>query len=187
VHESRLSRSFAALLFAVLSAGWTPAFGEMCAGDYQTGSRRLSKAQRAQEQSRVDAERERSERLEAEQLAMEQAARRAEEERLAARPAGVKLVEARCGTCHAPEFIQGHTDSYLGWWLIAMRMELLNGARLQAGERHVIVAHLATTQPSGALRSAVQWSALAMIPAGLIASTFLVIRRYRRSSSRRVS
>lgn len=131
--------------------------GEMSSSEYETGARRMTKAQRAREQALMDAERARAEQFERERRMAEEAARQQEEARLAARPMGVRLVERRCGPCHEGTFIAARRYGRLGWWATVLRMEWFNGARFEADERSVIVAHLATTQPAGPARLAMEW------------------------------
>lgn len=143
----------------------------MCAGEYQTGARRLSKAQREREDARVRAEREHAEAVErCRQLEAE--ARRAEEEaRRAARPLGVRLVEARCTVCHSADALAVQRRGRLGWWAVVARMELFNGARLASSERTVIVDHLARTQPALPAQVALEWGVALLLvspPAALL-------------------
>lgn len=175
----RCHRPIAALLFAGLVAFGAGAHAEMCAGEYQTGSRRMTRAQRAQEQARIDAERERAEQSELERRLQEEVARQEEARRRAARPPGVQLVEYRCGPCHSPDFVARHAFGRVGWWVTVLRMEWFNGARLAAAERPVIVAHLVETQPAGAARAALEWS-LAGLAVSLPAVAWVALRRRRR-------
>ena len=175
----RRTRPFAALMLAWTLLAFTAARAEMCAGEYQTGARRMTKEQRAREQALMDAERARAEQFEREQRLAEEAARRAEEERLAARPLGVRLVELRCGPCHDASFIAAARHARPGWWATTLRMEWFNGARLEAGEREVIVAHLATTQPGSPARTALEWG-LPSLAAALPLAGWFGLRRARR-------
>lgn len=61
----------------------------------------------------------------------------------AARPAGERLLEARCLACHDRGQIDAQPHGAVMWWATVLRMELLNGATLHRGERAVLVAHLA--------------------------------------------
>lgn len=138
---------------------------EMCAGEYQTGARRMTKEQRAREQALMDAARARAEEFERERRMAEEEARRAEEARLAARPLGVRLVERRCGPCHDAGVVAGARHALPGWWATVLRMEWFNGARFEAGERGAIVSHLATNQPAGPARTAIEWGVPALAAA----------------------
>jgi cytochrome c5 len=178
VRVDRWTRPCAALLLAVILVAPTAADGEMCAGEYQTGSRRMSKAQRAREQAIADAERERAEQLERERSMAEETARLQEEARLATRPLGVRLVERRCGPCHEGSFIAAQRYGRPGWWATVLRMEWFNGARFEADERSVIVEHLTTTQGAGPARTAIEW-ALPGLAIALPLGAWLALRRKR--------
>lgn len=138
----------------------------------------MTKAQRAREQALMDAARARAEEFERENRMVEEAARRAEEARLAARPLGVRLVERRCGPCHDADFLGARRYSRPGWWATVLRMEWFNGARFEAGERGTIVAHLATTQPAGPARTAMEWG-LPALAVALALGGWLGLRRAR--------
>lgn len=150
----------------------------MCAGEYQSGSRRLSPAERAREAQRIEQEREREAQRERERLAQEEQARREREAALAARPLGVRLVEARCSVCHpAADYFDSRGRTYIGWWLTVLRMEILNGARIEAGERGPIVARLASAYPASTLRRVAEWSAAAAIALALAWAAYRLRRR----------
>ena len=124
-------------------------------------------------------ERERAEAAERQREAAAEQARREAQARLAARPLGVRLVESRCGACHGPEALRDHRYTRLGWWSVLLRMEYVNGARFEAGERGVIVAHLADSQSAGSIRAAAEWGA-ALAAVGLLAVAGWRLRRRRR-------
>ena len=126
----------------------------------------------------MDAERERAERLERERRVAEESARLQEEARLAARPMGVRLVERRCGPCHEGTFIAARRYGRPGWWATVLRMEWFNGARFEADERSVIVAHLTMTQGAGPVRTAIEW-ALPPLAIALPLGAWLALRRMR--------
>lgn len=169
VHESTLDPAagwttaklrlvLACLIGAALAA--CPARGEMSAGDYQAGSRRMSNADRARESARVAEEHERAavaaqdrEAEAAEQKAALQARRQA-------MPPGARLVEDRCTTCHTTDVLSAYRRGWLGWWAIVLRMEMLNGARIDSGERREIVAHLSSRQRGSLARTAAEWTVL---------------------------
>jgi hypothetical protein len=163
-----------ALLFLCLCA---PVLAEMCAGEYQAGARRLSPAERARELQRLEQERQREAERERERLAQEAQARQAREAALAARPLGVRLVEARCGVCHPADYFASRGRTTLGWWVTVLRMEALNGARIEPGERAPIVDHLARSHPATPARQAAEWLLAALVAAGFAG---LVLRWSRR-------
>lgn len=170
----------AATVVLLLSAAPLPGAAEMSASDYETGSTRLTPAQRAQELERMQQERERADAAEREREAAAEQARREVQARLAARPLGVRLVESRCGACHGPEALRDQRYTRLGWWSVLLRMEYVNGARFDAGERSVIVGHLAVSQPAGGIRAAAEWSAALAVVGLLVAAGWRLRRRLRR-------
>jgi hypothetical protein len=151
----------------------------MGADEYQAGSRRLPPAERAREAQRIEQEREREARRERERLAQEAQVQQAREAALAARPPGVRLVEARCSVCHPADYFDSRGRTYIGWWVTVLRMEVLNGARIEAGERGPIVARLATAYPGSALRRTAEWAAAAAVALALPWTAYLMLRRRR--------
>ncbi|MEW5864095.1 MAG: hypothetical protein AB1773_10965 [Pseudomonadota bacterium] len=149
----------------------------MSAGEYQAGSRRLSPAERAREMQRIEEEREREAQRERERRMQEEAAQQARAAALAARPLGVRLVEARCGVCHPPDYFESRGRTYIGWWATVLRMEVFNGARLEAGERAPIVAQLSNSHRATAARQAIEWLLVVLAAAG---AGWLVLRLLRR-------
>lgn len=137
---------------------------EMDAEAYQTEAGALSEAERAAMRARLAAgiAAERAREQEARRAAQAEAERIATER--AARPLGERLVEARCLTCHDAGQIDRTALGGPGWTVTVLRMEWLNGARLQPGERTAIVAHLAARHPERKRTER----------AGLIAGTALV-------------
>jgi hypothetical protein len=170
-------RIIVALVLATLVTLSRPAAAEMSADDYQTGARRLTPAQQAQEAQRIRREREHAEAIEREREAQAEQARRQEQARLAARPPGVRLVEARCGACHGADYLRDHRYGWLGWWSVLLRMEYINGARFEPGERRVIVAHLASSLPATSTRAGLEWTAAAAVLALLLAGAWRLRRR----------
>jgi hypothetical protein len=63
-------------------------------------------------------------------------------------------------------------------------MEIPNGARIEAGERSVIITHLGTTYPGTTTRQTIEW----LITAGAVLAAAGLLRRFlvrRRASGRR--
>jgi mono/diheme cytochrome c family protein len=141
----------------------------MSAAEYETGARRLAPAERARELQRLEQERQREAERERERLAQEAQARQAREAALAARPLGLRLVEARCGACHPSDrfYFAPRGRTTLGWWLTVLRMEALNGARIEPGERAPIVDHLARSYPATPAQEAAEWLLAALLAAGV--------------------
>lgn len=145
-----------------------PARAEMAGEDYQTEADSLSPEDREAARQRLAGQ------IALERARAEDAARKAEAEaeaRAAARalrPPGEQLVEARCLTCHDRHQIDAAELGPLGWNITVLRMQWLNGAELQSGERRVIASHLAAADKG---RAAMEWglavlSGLALLAAG---------------------
>lgn len=152
------------------------AAAELDAEAYQTKAGALTDAERAAMRARLAAEI-------AEERAREEAARRAAEaetERIAveraARPLGERLVEARCLSCHDAGQIDRTILGTPGWTITVIRMEWLNGARLEPGERPVIVGYLADRHPD---RTFVEW-ALVVTAGGVMVALGLGVWLWRR-------
>ncbi|MCC7218239.1 MAG: hypothetical protein IT517_15790 [Burkholderiales bacterium] len=153
---------------------------EMDAAEYQSGSRRLTEAERAQEAARQREAREREARAEAAREAAAAAARHAAEARRATRPPGERIFEAQCLGCHAEGAIAAHRHGWLGWWVVVLRMEWFNGAHFATGERSAIVAHLAASLPAAAFAVAREWT-LALLAATVpLVVAGAMVRRHRR-------
>lgn len=133
------------------------ATAEMDAEAYQTEAGALSEAERAAMRARLAAEiaAERAHEQEARRAAQAEAERIATER--AARPLGERLVEERCLTCHDAGQIDRTALGAPGWTVTVLRMEWLNGARLEPGERRVIVQYLAASHPK---RNRAEWLGL---------------------------
>jgi cytochrome c5 len=172
---------FAALLFLLTALGAAPGLhAEMCSGEYQSGARRVTTQEREQADAALRREREREAQAHAEQQAREVSARQAQAQRRAALPAGARLIEDRCTVCHGADTLAQQRHGGPGWWLIVVRMELFNGARLAPGERRLVVDYLATHQAAGPVRVAIEWSVLALVAAALVAAVSSgIFRRWR--------
>lgn len=174
------ARVFAALLSVGLLAAPPPAAAEMSADEYQSGERAMTRAERAREAERIRQERERGEAIEREREEQAEQAGCEEQARLAARPLGVRLVEARCAVCHGPDALSDRRYGWLGWWSVLLRMEYIHGARFEPGERRVIVAHLASSQSAGRMRGWLEWIAAAAAVSLLLAAGCRQLPRARR-------
>jgi hypothetical protein len=109
---------------------------------------------------------------ESERQAAEQEARRLAAEKAAyeALPYPVRLTQARCTTCHTEDNYINQRHNRVGWELVILRMQLLNDAELDAGERGLIADHLAQTRPAtshDALLESLQQLATLLLPVGL--------------------
>ena len=155
-------------------------FAEMAGEDYQTDAGALSAEERAAVRARL-AEEIAAERARAEETARAAAteARRREAE-WAARPLGDRLVETRCLTCHDEGQIDAARFGTLGWTMTVLRMDLLNGAKLERGERSEIVRHLADRNPG---RSRWEWTAASIAALTAAGAVVLGLRRLRQRNS----
>lgn len=135
-------------------------------GDFDTEMGVLAPDEAARVRARLAAEiaSERERQAEARRVAQAEADRLAAER--AARPLGERLVEGRCLTCHDAGQIDRTTLGTPGWTVTVVRMEWLNGARLDPGERAVIVAHLAARHPD---RNRMEWAVVLLMGAGVAA------------------
>lgn len=162
----------------------------MDASEYQPGARRLTPAERARELKWLQDQAAREAQRERERQAIEERARQAAAAARAARPPGERLLEARCGPCHGPDQLRARRYGRLGWWAVLARMQWLNGARFDSGERRAIVAYLVATQRAGWKREALEWAIAAAIPTlSLAALGWYRLRRAGRCSlaTRRVN
>lgn len=133
-------------------------------GDFETEMGVLPPDEAAAMRARIAAEIA-AERAQAEadrQIALAEAERIAAER--AARPLGEQLVEARCLSCHDAGQIELSRLGTPGWTITVLRMEWLNGARLEPGERAVIIGHLADRHPD---RNRMEW-ALVLVAAAAV-------------------
>lgn len=157
------------------------AIAELDASAYQTEAEALTELERAEMRARlaaeIDAERARED---VARLAAQAEADRLDAER-AARPLGERLVEARCLTCHDAGQIDRTALGAPGWTVTVVRMEWLNGARLEPGERAVIVAHLAARHPD---RNEVEWTLVLLAGMAALGLGAWVWRRKRWSLKR---
>lgn len=96
----------------------------------------------------VQAQIEEARRRDQERAEQQRQARKEEEARLAARPVAVRLTELRCLTCHTLENLETNPQSRIGWEITVRRMQWFNDAKLEEGERAVIVHYLAETYPA---------------------------------------
>ncbi len=151
---TRLSLVF---LLCLLAA---PTQAEMDPSDYEVPPADLTpqeaEALRARITAEIAADRARAE-AEAE---ARRAAEEAEASRLAARPVGEQLVDLRCATCHSADTYRQADLGWLGWRATVWRMDLLNGAGVEAGEHGVIADWLYAEHPPTGARAALEWLAL---------------------------
>ncbi len=154
---TRLSLVICALCLAA------PVQAEMDPSDYEVPPADLTpeeaEALRVRIASEIAAERARAQ-AEAE---ARRAAEAEEAARLAARPVGERLVEARCAACHSVETYQQANQGWLGWRATVWRMDLLNGAGVDAGEHGLIADWLYAQHPPTGGRAALEWLAFLFV------------------------
>lgn len=172
-----MSRAYLVLLVISLAL---PVRAEMDPSDYEVAPADLTEeeatALRARIAAEIAADRARNE-AEAE---ARRAAEAEETARLAARPMGAQLVDARCAVCHGPDTYQTANLGWLGWQATVWRMDLLNGAGLERGEHGVIKAWLYAQYPPTAGRAALEWLALLFVVVALPLSWAIRLHRKRR-------
>jgi hypothetical protein len=155
------------------------ALAEMASEEYASEHALSSPAERERARARIEAERQEETRREAARQSEAEAARtRAEAER-ARRPYAERLLEARCGSCHALDALANTRHTLLGWHLTIARMRWWNGASMSQSEALTLAAHLAERQPSRGGARVVEMLVLAL-PLVLVGG-FLWWRRKRLS------
>jgi hypothetical protein len=158
------------------------AAGEMEDREYESTEAAMPKREIARRQREIEAEMlDESRRAEAARAA-EETARLARAAELAARPYGIRLLEARCDTvCHGVDRFEQTRHSWLGWQAVILRMQYLNGATLDPGERADLARHLAAAQPASIALAAIEYA----IPPVLLATPFLGWAGWRRWRKRK--
>lgn len=152
----RVRRLALLCLFAAASAS-----GEMEDREYESTETARPAQVLERRKREIEAELQAEARREEEARAAEEAARLAREAGLAARPYGVRLLEARCETvCHGHDRFAHARHGWLGWQAVILRMEHLNGALLDPGERSDLARHLADTQSASFGEVALEYATL---------------------------
>jgi len=120
---------------------------EMSGDAYQSIDRPLSaiEAQRAAQD--VEAQRQKAHRAAIEQEAAENQERLAHQQRLAQRPIGQQILEARCTACHGLNVLEAHTGSLIFWYWTVGRMKWIYGADLGWNDLQAIARYLAQERP----------------------------------------
>lgn len=146
------------------------ASGEMEDREYESTEAAKPKREIARRYREIEAEQREADRRAAAVRAAEEAARLTRAAELAARPHGIRLLEARCETvCHGLDRFEPNRHSWLGWQLVILRMQHLNGALLDPGERAELARHLAAAQPASLAAAAIEYA----IPPVLLAAPCL--------------
>lgn len=131
------------------------------------------RSERERQRLRNELERDQAKRLEVQQAEAERETRRMEAERAAwnALPYPVRLTRNRCTGCHGADNFEQQRHNRIGWELVVLRMQYLNEAKLESGERAVIAAHLAAVLPATgatAIQEALEQLAFVLVPAGMV-------------------
>ena len=131
------------------------------------------RSERERQRLRNELERDQAKRLEGQQAEADREARRMEAERAAwdALPYPVRLTRNRCTGCHSTGNFEQQRHNRIGWELVVLRMQYLNEAKLESGERAVIAAHLAASFPAtgaAAMQEAIEQLAFALVPVGMV-------------------
>ncbi len=87
-----------------------------------------------------------------------------------------RLVAQRCTKCHGVESFASKAHSRLAWHLVILRMQAFHGARLEPGDREILVEHLTAARPAPWWRAGLDWTLLLAVPA----SVAVWVRRRRR-------
>jgi hypothetical protein len=150
----------ASLVLILCLAG--PAMAEMEGSEYLPGG-----ALDARERQALAARIAEEQRREAEAAARREDDIRAEQARLAAvaarRPLPERLLEARCGNCHALDVLAAQRHTWLGWHFTLARMRWWNGAEMDFQDMRVLADHLAQRQPARGTRRILE-HAVAVLP-----------------------
>lgn len=157
--HTKLSPLVAAVL--AMSMPFMPVQAEMEDREYE--STESLKSQQIVRQRRLDIELELREtaRREAAALAAAEAAQLARAAERAARPYAVRLLETRCETvCHDHKRFAHNRHTWLGWQAVILRMQSINGALLDPGDRGDLASHLADSQPAGWVDAVLEYALL---------------------------
>jgi cytochrome c5 len=149
-----------------------PVLAEMDSADYASGQALSSPAERERAGAHIEAQRRAEiERKAAAQAEAEAARMRIEAER-ARRPYAERLLEARCGACHAPDSLADTRHTRPGWYLTVARMRFLNGAAISHDEAMALTAHLAREQPASRGGALLEYALVLLLPLMLGAGWF---------------
>lgn len=175
---TRLLLGLLALVPAPLPADMS--FDEMM-HEKELEERSLTAQEFAAVQRRLEAEREEERRQLAQQEHEARLRQEAERQRLAARPLGERLIEARCSSCHPPDQVTAGRHTRPVWHFTVARMRYWHGAELTLTEHGVIADHLTETQPAATRRAMAEYALLAVF----FAAPFALWLRQRRQRNRR--
>ncbi|MCX7897808.1 MAG: hypothetical protein N2441_08040 [Rhodocyclaceae bacterium] len=160
-------KSLHRLVWFFFSTTAMSALAEMDGQAYAPAEIKQPRSQIERQLREIEVERLIAAQAEEERRLAEEAAQRMRMRELAARPEEERLLEARCLSCHAAKnYEEAGGHAFPGWMGVILRMRLLNGASISATEMWVIARHLAQRHPAPALRSALEWASLLILPVG---------------------
>lgn len=133
---------------------------EMDASEYETRKALASPAERERVLGDIEAERQAEAQRAAAKLAEEKAAQARIDAARANRPYPERLLESRCGTCHAMDRLSQARHTLPGWHFTIARMRWWNGAPISLTESGVLADYLATRQPAMGFGILIEYAAL---------------------------
>lgn len=170
-----------AIVATVLTTA-VPASAGLDIEDYLPPPQQPSSADEARRQhARVLAERAQAHHIAAEKARLRAAESARQAAVLMERPAGEQLLEARCLNCHPMELVLLTPRTRLAWEALIWRMQWINGAELESGERPIIAAYLTTVRPAPRRRAVFELIALGLL---LTIPAVFVLRHLRRTTPR---
>lgn len=172
--RGRMTRACFALLVISLAL---PVRAEMDPSDYEVPPAELTEEEATTLRDRIASEIAADRARAAAEAKARSEAEAAEAARLAARPPGEQLVDARCGLCHGPDSYRNANLGWLGWQATVWRMDIINGARVEQGEHGLITDWLYAQYPPSGARAALEWLALLLV--GVALPLFLALPRLR--------
>lgn len=159
------------LLFAgLLVVG--DACAEMDADAYRAQGTLSDTTERQRVREAIEAERQAEAKREAERRSQAQQKRQQLEMELARRPYPQRLMEMRCGACHAADALTHIGHTWPGWFLTISRMRFLNGAAINHPEAMVLTTHLAKEQPASRVGALLEYALVLLLPLTLGAAWF---------------
>ncbi|HRP74765.1 MAG TPA: hypothetical protein PK725_00795 [Rhodocyclaceae bacterium] len=152
------------------------AYGEMEGDEYLPPAPPLSQEEVLERREKV-LEEARQARIAAD--AQQEAEQLRREQELAARPPAQRLLELRCTGCHEIELVTLKPRTTFGWAWVTLRMQWINGAVLEPGERTRIATYLADHHRAPPRRALIELAVAAMIVALLAGLSWRAIRARR--------
>lgn len=147
----RVSGALAGVLLVLFLAG--PGNAEMGSADYAAEGASMSEEERRRMFDALEAEAEAARKREADADAE---AERLVQARLAARSPAEIVVEEQCTLCHDAGNYTSAGHTLVGWLGVVLRMEWVNGAQLESGQRWMIGRHLAESHPAPPITAVIE-------------------------------